>query len=107
MPQNSRSTAVNAQTVEKNPAPSGLSNSAQIPKTNTVTKRRWIFVSGDDRDEYVGAKDSPQKTVNKIVENQRQQDVTKSQDFLTKGKALKKQEVPPEENSSEDETSNR
>ena len=88
-----------------NPAPSGLSNSAQIPKTNTVTKRRWIFVSGDDRDEYVGAKDSPKKTVNKIVENQ--QDVRKSQNFLTKGKALKKQEVPPEENSSEDETSNR
>jgi hypothetical protein len=104
--------------IEAKPGPSGLSSSTSLPATNGLGKRglKRRIVSDDDYDEEDEDEDDDdghEVTLNVPKEEEESldpPDLTKSQEDLTKGKALKKRDVGPpilkaikEESSSEDE----
>ncbi len=103
--------------IEAKPGPSGLSSSAQLPTTNGLGKRglKRRIVSDDDEEDEQDDDDEDgdedhEEALDEDLEGSDHEmpDPTKSQDDLTKGKALKKcaSVLKPEskdESSSEDE----
>ena len=107
---------VSTEDIDVKPGPSGLSNSAQLPVTNGLGKRglKRRIVSDDEEEEDGDDQDNDdlEEVLDEDLEDSDSgpPDLSKSQDDLTKGKALKKRDVPPvlkveppEESSSEDE----
>lgn len=105
---------VGGEDIEAKPGPSGLSASTSLPAANGLGKRglKRRIVSDDDYEEDED-EDGHEVSLNAPGEDEESlepPDLTKSQEDLTKGKALKKRDAAPpllkaikEESSSEDE----